>query len=93
MFFQMKQKYEQSNAEIRRLQRENVDIHNEIQECAKMFKTAEKYHLSKLSEQIGFLKTENTRLTNKLQQYKNEMEALATTKGTKSLTAMMEYCE
>lgn len=62
----MKTKYERSSGEINRLKRENVDMLNEIKECANMFKNAEKFHKSKLNEHIGFLVPYlNTRLISK----------------------------
>lgn len=65
-FIQMKTKYERSSGEINRLKRENVDMLNEIKECVNMFKNAEKFHKSKLNEQIGFLVPYlNTRLISK----------------------------
>lgn len=89
----MKKKYGESNGVICRLKRENADMHNEIKECVNMFKTADKFHRSKLNEYIGFLKTENTRLSEKLKQTQREMDSLARTHGVNWLSSMLEYCE
>lgn len=89
----MKQKYNESHSEIKRLKRENADIHNEIKECIDMFKNADKLHKSKLNEHIGFLKTENNRLNEKLKQTQSEMDSLAKTQGVNWLSSMLEYCE
>lgn len=89
----MKQKYSQSSGEICRLKRENADIHNEIKECINMFKNADKFYRSKLNEHIGFLKTENTQLKEKLKQTQLEMDSLAKTQGINWLSSMLEYCE
>lgn len=89
----MKQKYSESNGEISRLKRENADMHHEIKECVNMFKNADKFHKSKLNEHIGFLKTENNRLTVKLKQTQLEMDSLARTQGVNWLSSMLEYCE
>lgn len=89
----MKQKYNESHNEICRLKRENAEMHNEIKECANMFKSADKFHRSKLSEQIGFLKTENNRLAEKLKQVQLEMDSFAKAHGVNWLSSMLEYCE
>lgn len=89
----MKQKYSQSNDEISRLKRENADIHNEIKECVSMFKNADKFYRSKLNEHIGFLKSENTRLSEKLKLTQLEMDSLAKTQGINWLSSMLKYCE
>lgn len=91
--FKMKQKYNESHSEIKRLKRENADIHDEITECIAMFKNADKFHKSKLNEHIGFLKTENSRLNEKLKQTQSEMDSLAKAHGVKWLSSMLEYCE
>lgn len=89
----MKLKFDESYNEISRLKRENVNMHNEMKECVKMFKNAEKFHNSKLNEHIGFLKSENIRLTEKLRQTQSEMDSLAKTQGVNWLSSMLEYCE
>lgn len=89
----MKQKYIESKAEISRMKRENADIHNEIKECVQMFRNADRFHKSKLNEHIGFLKTENNRLSEKLKQTQIEMDSLAKTQGVNWLSSMLEYCE
>lgn len=89
----MKMKYEQSSGEINRLKRENVDILNGIKECVNMFKNADKLHKSGLYEQIGFLKTENNRLNEKLKQIQIDMDNLAKTHGVNWLSSVLEYCE
>lgn len=89
----MKKKYSESDEEIRRLKRENADIHNEIKECINMFKNADKFYKSKLNEHIGFLKTENTRVNDKLKQTQLEMDSLAKTHGINWLSSMLEFCE
>lgn len=93
IIIQMKKKYSESDDEICRLKRENADIHNEIKECVSMFKNAEKFYRSKLNEHIGFLKTENTRINEKLKQTQLEMDTLAKTHGINWLSSMLEYCE
>lgn len=89
----MKQKCDESANEICRLRRENIEISNEIKECVNMFKNAQKFHLSKLNEHIGFLKSENNRLIEKLKQTQLEMDSLAKTNGINWLSSMLEYCE
>lgn len=89
----MKQKYRQSDDEICRLKRQNDEMHNEIKECANMFKNADKFYKSKLNEHIGFLRMENTRLTEKLKQMELEMDSLAKSHGINWLSSMLEYCE
>lgn len=89
----MKKKYSESHDEIVRLKRENSDMHDEIKECVSMFKNADKFYRSKLNEHIGFLKTENTRLDEKLKQTQLEMDNLAKTHGINWLSSMLEYCE
>lgn len=89
----MKQKYSESNDEICRLKRENVEIYNEMKECVNMFKNADKFCRSKLNEHIGFLKMENNRLAEKLQKIQSEMDSLAKTHGVDWLSSMLEYCE
>lgn len=92
-FTQMKSKYERSSSEINRLKRENADMLNEVKECVNMFKNAEKFEKSKLNEHIGFLKTENNRLSEKLKQTQLEMDTLAKSHGVDWLSSMLEYCE
>lgn len=89
----MKIKYERSSGEINRLKRENAEMLNEIKECVNMFKNADKFHKSKLNEHIGFLKTENNRLSEKLKQTQIEMDSLAKTQGVNWLSSMLEFCE
>lgn len=89
----MKLKYERSSGEINRLKRENADMLNEIKECVNMFRNADKFHKSKLNEHIGFLMTENKRLSEKLKQTQLEMDSLAKTQGVNWLSSMLEYCE
>lgn len=58
-----------------------------------MFRNADKFYKTKLNEQIGFLKTENNRLNEKLKQTQLEMDSLAKTQGINWLSSMLEYCE
>lgn len=89
----MNQKYKESCDEIRRLKQENAEIHNEVRECAIMFKNADKVQKSKLNEHVGFLKTENMRLTDKLKQAQQDMDSFAKTHGVNWLSSMLKYCE
>lgn len=87
----MRHKYEESMIEKSRLKRENAEIANEIKECVNMFKNADKFRISKLNEHIGFLKSENNKLAEKLKQTQMEMDILAKTNGINWLSPMLEH--
>lgn len=62
----MKKKYTESETEIRRLRRENADIHDEIKQSVSMFRQADTVDKHQMSERIGFLNRENVRLKSRL---------------------------
>lgn len=89
----MRQKYEECIKEKSQIKLENAELSAEIKECVKMFKSTDKFRISKLNEHIGFLKTENCRLAEKLKQTHLDMNNLAKTERMDWLHTMLEYCE
>lgn len=63
----MKRKFTESETEIRRLRRENADIHGEIRQCINMFSAAETADKHRMADHIGMLTRENKRLQARLQ--------------------------
>lgn len=88
----MKKRYEDGEKEIRRLKRENADIHDEVKACANMFRTKESNDHQWLVNRVGFLARENERLTEKLTWTEKRLQQTAKEHGVNWLDSMLEYC-
>lgn len=88
----MKKRYEDSEREIRRLKRENADIHNEVKSCASMFHKAESDSRKLLAKHAGFLSRENDRLKEKLAWTEARLEQTAKENNVTWLDSMLEFC-
>lgn len=88
----MKKRYDDSEREIRRLKRENADIHNEVKECGNMFYKAESDSRKLLAKHAGFLSRENERLKEKLAWTEARLEQTAKENNVTWLDSMLEFC-
>lgn len=89
----MKKEHQDSQLIIRRLKRENADMHMEIKACASKFINADKYHKSKLCERIHVLTQENEELQKKLNLYETRLVSLAENHKIMWLDSMLDYCK
>lgn len=92
LFLQMKQRYEEGEREIRRLKRENADIHDEVKACANMFWKKENFDKKSLIERVGLLGRENDRLKKKLTWTETKLLQTAKDNNVNWLDSMLEFC-
>lgn len=88
----MKKRHEDSDREIRRLKRENADIHKEVKDCGNMFRKAESDSRKLLAKHAGFLSRENERLKEKLAWTEARLEQTARENNVTWLDSMLEFC-
>lgn len=89
----MKKLCEENQLEIRRLKQQNADMHDELKECAKMFRTAEKFQKDKLYAEIGDLHREIEKLNAKIKFTESNLDELARTHQITWLDSMLDYCK
>lgn len=87
----MKKKYTESETEIRRLRRENADIHDEIKQSVSMFRQADTVDKHQMSERIGFLTREHTRLQSRLEITETKLYEAARKHDAVWLQSMWEH--
>lgn len=87
----MKQKYDERDFEMRQLKYENAEIRNGFKTCESMFRNADKCHVKKLNEEIGFLTRENERLHEKVKWTEAKLVDLAKKHEIHWLESMLEF--
>lgn len=87
----MKKKFTESEMEIRRLRRENADIHGEIKQCINMFGAAESADKRRMADHIGILTRDNKRLQDRLQNTETKLYEAARKNDAAWLQSMWEY--
>ncbi|XP_055837772.1 protein Spindly [Episyrphus balteatus] len=92
-YLQMKKIFNESQHEIRRLKRENVAMHTELQTCSTIFCSADKAYKEKLNERILQLLKQNEDLEKKLMFTQQELLSLANDKGVVWLDSMLLFCK
>ncbi|XP_055919820.1 protein Spindly [Eupeodes corollae] len=92
-YLQMKKIFNESQHEIRRLKRENVAMHTELQTCSTIFCSADKVYKEKLNERILQLLKQNEDLEKKLMFTQQELLSLANDKGVVWLDSMLLFCK
>lgn len=92
-YLQMKKIFNESQNEIRRLKRENVAMHTELQTCSTIFCNADKAYKEKLNERILQLLKQNEDLEKKLMFTQQELLSMANDKGVVWLDSMLLFCK
>lgn len=92
-YLQMKKIFNESQNEIRRLKRENVAMHKELQTCSTIFCNADKAYKEKLNERIMQLLKQNEDLEKKLMFTQQELLTMANDKGVVWLDSMLLFCK
>lgn len=88
----MKERYEDGQKEIRRLKRENADIHGEVKNCIKMLRNNQTIKEKSIFEHAAFQNREIERLKEKLAWTESKLLQTAKEHGVTWLDSMMEYC-
>ncbi|KAH8249087.1 hypothetical protein KR032_005680 [Drosophila birchii] len=92
-YLEMKKTYADSQFEIRRLKRENVAMHTELQACSTIFCSADKTYRSKLNERIGYLTAANDSLERQLNLSQERLRDMAKDKAVNWLDSMLDFCK
>ncbi|XP_037958279.1 protein Spindly [Teleopsis dalmanni] len=92
-YLKMKKIYGESEHEIRRLKRENIAIHTELEACCSIFCKADKTYQEKLNERLGHLNQQNGELEMKYKQSLERLKDLANDKGVVWLGSMLDFCK
>ncbi|XP_061389338.1 protein Spindly [Musca vetustissima] len=92
-YMQMKKIYNESEHEIRRLKRENIAMHTELEACSAIFCNADKVYQEKLNERVRSLLSQNEELERKLKWNQERLNDLAKEKGVLWLDSMLSYCK
>ncbi|XP_017038524.1 protein Spindly [Drosophila kikkawai] len=92
-YLEMKKTYADSQFEIRRLKRENVAMHSELQACSTIFCSADKTYRSKLNERIRYLMATNDSLEKQLKLSQERLRDLAKDKAVNWLDSMLDFCK
>ncbi|KAH8273645.1 hypothetical protein KR018_006198 [Drosophila ironensis] len=92
-YLEMKKTYTESQYEIRRLKRENVAMHNELQACSTIFCSADKTYRNKLNERIRQLMAENDSLERQVNVSQERLRELASEKSVTWLDSMLDFCK
>ncbi|XP_073822463.1 spindle apparatus coiled-coil protein 1 spindly [Musca autumnalis] len=92
-YMQMKKIYNESEHEIRRLKRENIAMHTELEACSAIFCNADKIYQEKLNERVRSLLSQNEELERKLKWNQERLNDLAKEKGVLWLDSMLSYCK
>ncbi|KAH8237535.1 hypothetical protein KR038_004141 [Drosophila bunnanda] len=92
-YLDMKKTYADSQFEIRRLKRENVAMHTELQACSTIFCSADKTYRSKLNERIRYLMAANDSLEKQLNLSQERLRDMAKDKAVNWLDSMLDFCK
>ncbi|KAI8042284.1 hypothetical protein M5D96_003586 [Drosophila gunungcola] len=92
-YLDMKKTFTDSQFEIRRLKRENVAMHTELQACSTIFCSADKTYQNKLNERIRQLMAANDSLEKQLNLSQERMRQLASEKSVTWLDSMLDFCK
>ncbi|TMW54858.1 hypothetical protein DOY81_000091 [Sarcophaga bullata] len=92
-YLQMKKIYNESEHEIRRLKRENISMHTELEACSSIFCNADKVYQEKLNERVRHLLNQNEELERKLKWTQDRLKELACEKGVIWLDSMLSFCK
>ncbi|XP_065355908.1 protein Spindly [Calliphora vicina] len=92
-YVQMKKIYNDSEHEIRRLKRENISMHTELETCSSIFCNADKIYQEKLNERVRHLLNQNEELERKLQWTQDRLKEVANDKGVLFLDSMLSFCK
>ncbi|KAM7353157.1 spindle apparatus coiled-coil protein 1 spindly [Cochliomyia hominivorax] len=92
-YVQMKKIYNESEHEIRRLKRENISMHTELEACSSIFCNADKIYQEKLYERVRYLLNQNEDLERKLTWTQDRLTELAKEKGVLFLDSMLSFCK
>ncbi|XP_017047617.1 protein Spindly [Drosophila ficusphila] len=92
-YLDMKKTFADSQFEIRRLKRENVAMHTELQACSTIFCSADKTYQNKLNERIRQLMTANDSLEKQLNLSQERLRQLASEKSVTWLDSMLDFCK
>ncbi|XP_075153588.1 spindle apparatus coiled-coil protein 1 spindly [Haematobia irritans] len=92
-YLQMKKIYNESEHEIRRLKRENIAMHTELEACTTIFCNADKVYQEKLTQRIRHLVNQNEELERKLKWNHERLMDLASEKGVLWLEPMLSFCK
>ncbi|XP_020799209.1 early endosome antigen 1 [Drosophila serrata] len=92
-YLDMKKTYADSQFEIRRLKRENVAMHTELQACSTIFCSADKTYRSKLNERIRYLMAANDSLEKQLNLSQERLRDMAKEKAVNWLDSMLDFCK
>ncbi|XP_034654521.1 protein Spindly-like [Drosophila subobscura] len=92
-YLDMKKAYTESEFEIRRLKRENVAMHRELQACSTIFCSADKTYQNKLNERIGQLLRQNETLEHQLNVSQKRLREIASEKNVTWLDSMLDFCK
>ncbi|EDW54150.1 GM18139 [Drosophila sechellia] len=92
-YLEMKKTFTDSQFEIRRLKRENVAMHTELQACSTIFCSADKTYQNKLNERIRQLMSANDSLERQLNLSQERLRQLASEKSVTWLDSMLDFCK
>ncbi|KAH8324383.1 hypothetical protein KR074_006448 [Drosophila pseudoananassae] len=92
-YLEMKRTFQESQFEIRRLKRENVAMHTELQACSTIFCSADKTYQNKLNERIRYLMEANDNLERQLNINQERLRELASEKSVTWLDSMLDFCK
>ncbi|KAH8350606.1 hypothetical protein KR067_011671 [Drosophila pandora] len=92
-YLEMKKTFTESQFEIRRLKRENVAMHKELQACSTIFCSADKTYQNKLNERIRQLMDANDNLERQLNINQERLRELASEKSVTWLDSMLDFCK
>ncbi|XP_016982848.1 protein Spindly [Drosophila rhopaloa] len=92
-YLDMKKTFTDSQFEIRRLKRENVAMHTELQACSTIFCSADKTYQNKLNERIRQLMAANDTLEKQLNLSQERLRQLASEKSVTWLDSMLDFCK
>ncbi|KAH8413204.1 hypothetical protein KR009_008775 [Drosophila setifemur] len=92
-YLDMKKTFTESQFEIRRLKRENVAMHTELQACSTIFCSADKTYQNKLNERIRHLMAANDGLERQLNVSQERLRELASEKSVTWLDSMLDFCK
>ncbi|XP_017075911.2 protein Spindly [Drosophila eugracilis] len=92
-YLDMKKTFSESQFEIRRLKRENVAMHTELQACSTIFCSADKTYQNKLNERIRQLMAANDSLERQLNLSQERLRQLASEKSVTWLDSILDFCK
>ncbi|EDV57639.2 protein Spindly [Drosophila erecta] len=92
-YLEMKKTFTDNQFEIRRLKRENVAMHTELQACSTIFCSADKTYQNKLNERIRQLMAANDSLEQQLNISQERLRQMASEKSVTWLDSMLDFCK